>query len=249
MKKRRPLILDVGRSISDYVAKATSTLGREVFEKRLRDYLSEQNFTVGMNRTTTNTLFEITLHVLKERSAASHIKRARLERDWKAQRKMIIAAEKHISALKRRAETDARVTGKPHTSLLARSLLRRTNDLLRQLEHVAGVQRARSSMLPKLMRSVKTINFYVWELDAYLQHRIPWLKSEKRNLVIAGTMIASGLKSEFGEDYAANIPQARSRANRAMKAEEPFVKWLDQAPLRQTKQIFPLLNLRERKRS
>jgi hypothetical protein len=78
--------------------------------------------------------------------------------------------------------------------------------------------------------------FYVFHTrpSLALQHRIPWLKAEKRNLIIAGTMIASGFKSEVGEDFAANIPQARSRANREMEGEQPFVKWLDQAPLRRT---------------
>ena len=248
MRLRVPLVLNAGGSILDYVQSASASLKRSAFEEKLRDYLSEQNVTVEMDRTTTNTLFDITIHFLKERSAASDIKQARSAQDWDAQRRIVTVVEKLFLEVKRLAEAKAKIESKPHTSLLAKAILLKINELLRELDDVALLQRGRSSMLPKLMRSAKSTKFYVWELDAYLQHRIPWLLPGQRNLVIAGTMIASGLKSDLGEDHAANSPMARSRANRVMEGEEPFVRWLVQSQIRQVRQSSSrLANRRELK--
>ncbi|MGA8215798.1 MAG: hypothetical protein WB799_19550 [Candidatus Sulfotelmatobacter sp.] len=234
MKLHSPLIRSVGSGVPDYVRRAISSLKKRAFEERLRSYLSEQNVTVEMDRTTINTLFKITHHFLKERAAASEITKAGLAENWNAQRRMVTAVEKLLSEVKPVVEAKVRIEGTPHNSMLARSILLKTNHLLRELEDVALFQRVRASMLPKLMRSTKSEKFYVWELDAYLQHRMPWLQPGQRDLVIAGTMIASGLKSDVGEDHAANSPMARSRANRVMEGEENSVSWLDQAPRRRT---------------
>jgi hypothetical protein len=234
MKLHRPLIRIIGKSVEDYVQKATCSLERRSFGEKLRAYLGAQNVAVEMNRRTTNTLFDITLKVLTEQSAASEMKKARLAQDWRAQRKMTTAVEKHLFEVKRIADANQRIASKPNTSLLAKSVLMKTNDLLRELEDVDVVQRARKSMLPVFVRSAKNTKSYVWELDAYLRHRIPWLQPKQRELVIAGTMIASGLKSDDGsKDHAANIPMARSRANFAMRGEENAVSWLDQRPVPQ----------------
>lgn len=232
MRSRDSLVRNVGDSIEDFVGRALFSLERVSFEERLSSYLRDQHLEVEMGEETMNTLFDIAVQFLKEKSAALNIKKARLEQDLKTQRRLTIAVKKHLSEAKKLAETSGRITGKPHTSLLARSLLRKTNELLGELEDVAQILRARQLRLPMFMRSAKNEKSMVWELDAYLQHRIPWLQAEQRGLVIAGTMIASGMKSDAdGKDYASNVPMARSRAKRWMEGEEPSVIWLDQIPL------------------
>jgi hypothetical protein len=247
--KRGPLVRNAGGSIPDYVKRATSSIERAKFEEDLRSYMSAQNVTLEIDRTTADTLFGISLHFLKLRFAALDIKKARLAQDWKAQRRMARELEKRLVEVKELAETYQRSARGPNTSSLAESVVMKTDDLLRELEDVAVFQRARASMLPQLMFSAKSTKSYVWELDAYLQHRIPWLQSKERELIIAATLIASGLKSDDGDkDHAANIPMARSRANIAMKGEENAVSWLDQAPLRQEPQSSAHKPQRERKR-
>jgi hypothetical protein len=234
MRARGTLTENVGEGIEDYVERAVCSLECSSFEKRFCAYLRDQNVSVEMDQQTVQTLFDITVEFLKGRSAASNIKKARLAQDWKAQRKFTSAVGRQLLELKRLAHTNSRIPSKPYTSLLAESVLRKINELLCELEDVAVVQRARTLRLSVFMHSTKNERSHVGELDRYLQHRIPWLPPEQRGLVIAGTMIASDLKSDTGgKDYAANVPMARTRANREMKdGEGPCVKWLDQAPLR-----------------
>jgi hypothetical protein len=233
MSARGTLAENVGDGIEDYLARAAWSLEWNSFEKKFCAYLRDQNVSVEMGHRTIKTLFNITVEFLRGRSAASDIKKARLAQDWSAQRKLTSAVEKHLLKVKRLAETKSRIASKPHTSLLARSVLRKINEFLCELEDIAQIQRARELRLSVFMRSARNERSHVGQLDRYLQHRVPWLPAEQRGLVIAGTMVASGLKSDTGrKDYATNVPMARTRANREMEDEGTGGTWLDQSPLR-----------------
>jgi hypothetical protein len=241
MRARGTLTENVGENIEDYVERAVWSLEWSSFEKRFCAYLRDQNVSVEMDYRTIKTLFDITVEFLKERPAASDIKKARLDQDWREQRKMATALEKLLLNLEQLAEVNSRLNDKPHTALLARSVLRKIKEFRRELRDVKDIQRARELRLSIFMRIAKNERSFVGELDKYLQYRIPWLSVEKRSLVIAATMIGSALKSNAeAKDYAANVPMARSRANSEMVEEGgPTVKWLDQPPLRRPRQRSP----------
>gem|GEM_PF-4470340 len=65
-------------------------------------------------------------------------------------------------------------------------------------------------------------------LNAYVEDELPSLTMAQRDIVIAGALVASGIKCDDGEsETISNMPMARSRASQAVDEDGIVAPWLD----------------------
>jgi wyosine [tRNA(Phe)-imidazoG37] synthetase (radical SAM superfamily) len=208
----------VGKAVQDYLEEVAPPLDEKLFTNDVRAYLRAQRFSEQMDPETIAILFKITTEFLKARTAVSSMMVAQIEKDWRARKQLIKRLQRHLVEIRRLTHPRLDAESRPLRNLVAESVRKKITFLLHEVDQVAQFQRLEQSAFATLQRSTRGTNAYVLELNAQLKHRFPQLHQRERDLVIAGTMIASKIRTDSsGHDSAANLPMARSRACRAFR--------------------------------
>ena len=217
----------VGKSIEDYLEEARPELNRGEFGRKIGAYLTAQGTAEAVRPETIDALFGITLQFLTERLALSSMKEAQIERDWDMRKTLIASLRRHVVTVRSGAQRRRKMLRRPLTCLLADSVFRKTNSLLEELDRVAQFQTLQVFMFGALRKSTNT-SVYQLELNKHLKGKFPAMKQKARDLIIAGTLIASGLKVDDPYyEHATNVPMARSRGKHAAEDDESysFLEW------------------------
>lgn len=208
----------VGKAVQDYLEEVPSHLDEKLFTSDVCAYLRAQRFPQQMDAETIAISFKTTTQFLKERTAISLMKAAQIEKDWRARNQLIKGLKRHLVEIRRLTHPRLDAESRPLRNLVAESVRKKITFLLHEVDQVAQFQRLEQSAFATLQRSTRGTNAYVLELTAKLKHRFRQLHQRERDLVIAGTMIASKMRTDSsGHDSAANLPMARSRAYRAFR--------------------------------
>jgi hypothetical protein len=215
-----------GKTIDDYLRAAAPKLDRRAFETAIREYLKNQNLPDKLDRKALKTLFEISRDFLRQCEGVAAIEKARVTLDWNKRKQLMKRLTKRFSSVREYLKPNPDKAEFPLAALLARSIRSKVDEVLLELDLVAELQRLEKFRFATLRKSSKRELDYVWEIDSFLRHQLPTLKAQERNLVIAGAMIAAGIRADEPEkDIVGTRPMARSRALRELRNVDMVVRW------------------------